>query len=156
MGTHQRPIAGTIVPTLESLPPYNRLLVEAVLYRYRTGIPRRDLPEPLGDLLLGAYSHSADGQRVGCARVCLSRNCPGCRQRIRPELTPPSDQVIGRSKGGLSTKIHAIAHSRDRNPLGFHLTCRPACDARRRRPNKIPTWWRIRCWLTRAPMLPIA
>ena len=109
MGTHQRPIAGTSVPAVESLPPYNRLFVEAVLYRYRAGIPRRDLLERFGDLLLGAYSHSADGQTVGCGSVCLSTNCPGCRQGIRPELTPPSDEVIGRSKGGLSTKIHAIA-----------------------------------------------
>ena len=156
MGTHQRPIAGTIVPAVESLPSYNRLFVEAVLYRYRAGIPRRDLPERFGDVLLGAYSHSADGQRVGCGRVCLSTNCPGCRQRIRPEGTAPSDEVIGRSKGGLSTKIDAIAHSRDRHAFGFHLTPGQACDARRRRPHKIPTWWRIRCLLTRVPMLPIA
>ena len=27
----------------------NRLFVEAVLYRYRAGIPWRDLPEPFGD-----------------------------------------------------------------------------------------------------------
>lgn len=27
----------------------NRLFVEAVLYRYRTGIPWRDLPERFGD-----------------------------------------------------------------------------------------------------------
>ena len=27
----------------------NRLFVEAVLYRYRAGIPWRDLPERLGD-----------------------------------------------------------------------------------------------------------
>ena len=109
MGTDHRPIAGTSVAALESLQPYNRLFVEAVLYRYRAGIPRRDLPEPFGDLLLGAYSHSADGQRVGCGRVCLSTNCPGCRQGIGLELTPPSDEVIGRHKGGLSTKILAIA-----------------------------------------------
>ena len=30
-------------------PRDNRLLVEAVLYRYRAGIPWRDLPERLGD-----------------------------------------------------------------------------------------------------------
>jgi transposase len=28
---------------------YNRLFVEAVLYRYRAGIPWRDLPEKFGD-----------------------------------------------------------------------------------------------------------
>ena len=27
----------------------NRLFIEAVLYRYRSGIPRRDLPERFGD-----------------------------------------------------------------------------------------------------------
>ena len=36
----------------------NRLFVEAVLYRYRSGIPRRDLPERFGDFRLVHMRHS--------------------------------------------------------------------------------------------------
>ena len=36
--------AGTVGPTAD-----NRLFVEGVLYRYRAGIPWRDLPERFGD-----------------------------------------------------------------------------------------------------------
>ena len=36
---------GDVGPTAHD----NRRFVEAVLYRYRTGIPRRDLPEQFGD-----------------------------------------------------------------------------------------------------------
>ena len=41
----------------------NRLFVEAVLYRYRAGIPWRDLPERFGDFRVVPTRHSrwADG-----------------------------------------------------------------------------------------------
>ena len=39
----------------------NRLFVEAVLYRYRAGIPWRDLPERFGDWKQGASRASAAG-----------------------------------------------------------------------------------------------
>ena len=38
----------------------NRLFVEAVLYRYRTGMPWRDLPERFGDWK-NVHTASADG-----------------------------------------------------------------------------------------------
>ena len=38
-----------------------------------------------------------------------------------------SDQAIGRSKGGLSTKIHTTVDALG-NPIGFHLTGGQACD----------------------------
>ena len=37
------------------------------------------------------------------------------------------DQAIGRSKGGLSTKIHTTVDALG-NPTGFHLTAGQACD----------------------------
>ena len=37
----------------------NRLFVEAVLYRYRAGIPWRDLPERFGDFRVHSYSPHA-------------------------------------------------------------------------------------------------
>lgn len=36
-------------------------------------------------------------------------------------------EAIGRSKGGLSTKIHALTDALG-NPIGFHLTQGQACD----------------------------
>jgi len=36
-------------------------------------------------------------------------------------------EAIGRSKGGLSTKIHALIDALG-NPIGFHLTPGQACD----------------------------
>ena len=45
----------------------NRLFVEAVLYRYRTGMPWRDLPERFGD---GTKVHL--GSAVGPKLVCGS------------------------------------------------------------------------------------
>ncbi len=38
-----------------------------------------------------------------------------------------SDQAIGRSKGGLSTKIHATCDALG-NPTGFYLTAGQCCD----------------------------
>jgi transposase len=39
----------------------------------------------------------------------------------------PAQEAIGRSKGGLSTKIHATVDALG-NPLSFHLTPGQACD----------------------------
>ena len=40
----------------------NRLFVEAVLYRYRAGIPWRDLPERFGDPMENSHAIFALGQ----------------------------------------------------------------------------------------------
>ena len=46
----------------------NRLFVDAVLYRYRTGIPWRDLPERYGGLEGDPQSVTVDGARAECSR----------------------------------------------------------------------------------------
>jgi transposase len=46
--------AGTVGPTATD----NRLFVEGVLYRYRAGIPWRDLPERFGDFRVVHIRHS--------------------------------------------------------------------------------------------------
>jgi transposase len=49
----------------------NRRFVEAVLYRYRTGIPWRDLPERFGDWK-NTPSDSAAGPIKGCGNASSS------------------------------------------------------------------------------------
>src|SRR2546425_1880650 len=46
--------------------PDNRLFVEAVLYRYRAGIPWRDLPERFGDwkIVFGRWAKSGVFERI--------------------------------------------------------------------------------------------
>jgi transposase len=59
-------------------PSYNRLFLEAVLYRYRAGIPWRDLPERFGDFRVvhtrfSRWGKSGVWQRVFEALALISR-----------------------------------------------------------------------------------
>jgi transposase len=114
----------------------NRLFVEAVLYRYRAGIPWRDLPERFGDHSLFAVGQERSvekdvrvpGERRG-QRIRHDRQHHRARpsaQCWRPKKVG-EDQAIGRSKGGLSTKIHTLVDALG-NPLGFFLTAGQAHD----------------------------
>jgi transposase len=55
----------------------NRLFVDAVLYRYRTGIPWRDLPERFGDFRVVHLRHSRWSKKGVWKRVLevLSQDC---------------------------------------------------------------------------------
>ena len=118
----------------------NRLFVDAVLYRYRAGIPWRDLPERFGDFRVvhtrfsrwaksgvwERFQAFGDGRRQ---RICDDRQHDRARastQRGRAKKDG-EDQAIGRSKGGLSTKIHATVDALG-NPTSFHLTPGQAHD----------------------------
>ncbi len=50
----------------------NRLFVEAVLYRYRTGMPWRDLPERFGDGSSRCTGGSAVGPKAVSGSGCFS------------------------------------------------------------------------------------
>jgi transposase len=52
----------------------NRLFVEAVLYRYRTGMPWRDLPERFGDGVQVHRRFSRWAKRSELARIAI--RCP--------------------------------------------------------------------------------
>src|SRR3954471_4787296 len=119
----------------------NRLFVDAVLYRYRAGIPWRDLPERFGDgknvhRRFSRWAKSGVWQRVferlagdadneyamiDSTIVRAHQHSAGARKH------PGEDQAIGRSRGGLSTKIHALVDALG-NPVGFHLTGGEAHD----------------------------
>jgi transposase len=119
----------------------NRLFVDAVLDRYRAGIPWRDLPERFGDWnnthrRFSRWAKSGVWQRVferlagdadteyamiDSTIVRAHQHSAGARKQ------PGEDQAIGRSRGGLSTKIHALVDALG-NPIGFHLTGGEAHD----------------------------
>ena len=52
-------------------PADNRLFVEAVLYRYRTGIPWRDLPARFGDWKI-VHQRYVDGRRAAFSNAFSS------------------------------------------------------------------------------------
>jgi transposase len=117
----------------------NRLFIDAVLYRYRTGIPWRDLPEKYGDFrnvhrrfsrwaekgiwakLLSVLTQEADTEYVmiDSTVVRAHQHSAGGRD--------PNQQAIGRSRGGLSTKIHALTDALG-NPTRLLLTPGQAHD----------------------------
>ncbi|MGH8336277.1 MAG: IS5 family transposase [Gammaproteobacteria bacterium] len=119
----------------------NRLFVEAVLYRYRAGIPWRDLPERFGDpikvhsrfsrwaksgvwkKLFEMLAADADNEyaMIDSTIVRAHQHSAGAQKKNG------EDQAIGRSKGGLSTKIHAMVDALG-NPLAFFLTAGQAHD----------------------------
>ncbi|WP_256329528.1 IS5 family transposase [Nitrosomonas sp. Nm33] len=118
----------------------NRLFVEAVIYRYRAGIPWRDLPERFGDWNNIARRHkrwsdsgvwqrvfehlAADADNeyamIDSTIVRAHQHAAGAKGGTRREC-------IGRSKGGLTTKIHATCDALG-NLTGFHLTPGQAHD----------------------------
>jgi len=59
----------------------NRLFVEAVLYRYRAGIPWRDLPERFGDWKQ-MHTRFSRWAKTGGVGADLSASGGRCRQRI--------------------------------------------------------------------------
>ena len=120
----------------------NRLFVEAVLYRYRAGIPWRDLPERFGDFRVVHTQFSRWAKTGVWARVfehlaqdadneyaMIDATIVRAHQHSAGAQKDGEDQAIGRSKGGLSTKIHATVDALG-NPTGIHLTPGQAHDLR--------------------------
>ncbi|WP_425361707.1 IS5 family transposase [Candidatus Tisiphia endosymbiont of Mystacides longicornis] len=113
----------------------NRLFVEAVLYRYRAGIPWRDLPERFGDFRVIHTRHTRWSQKDVWKKVfeLLAQDADNEYSMIDSTIVRAhqhsagakkksvDDQAIGRSKGGLSTKIHATVDALG-NPTAFYLT----------------------------------
>jgi transposase len=99
----------------------NRRFVKAVLYRYRAGIPWRDLPEHFGDWK-NTHRRFRRWAKAGVwARVFRHLAADGNNQYamidstiVQAHHTAPAlskndeNQALGRSRGGLSTKIHAL------------------------------------------------
>ena len=121
----------------------NRLFVEAVLYRYRdAGCPWRDLPERFGDgtkvhLGFSRWAKSGVWERVFQHLAADADNeyamidstiARAHQHSAGAQKKAGEDQAIGaRSRGGLSTKIHALVDALG-NPIGFFLTGGEAHD----------------------------
>jgi transposase len=112
----------------------NRRFVEAVLYRYRTGVPWRDLPADFGDWKnthkrFSRWAKNGRWQDVfehlaldaDNEYAMLDSTIVRAHQHSAGAPQKDDDQAIGRSKGGLSTKIHALVDALG-NPLCFLLT----------------------------------
>ena len=119
----------------------NRLFVDAVLYRYRAGIPWRDLPERFGKFraihtrhmrwsrkgvwkrVFKALAEDADNEyaMIDSTIVRAHQHSAGAKGSSKKK------EGLGRSLGGLSTKIHAICDALG-NALSFYLTPGQASD----------------------------
>jgi len=113
----------------------NRLFVEAVIYRYKAGIPWRDIPERFGDFrvihtrfsrgskkgiwekIFKVLGEEADNEyaMIDSTRIRAHQHSAGAKG------STPLQEDIGRSRGGLSTKIHAVVDALG-NPTRFFLT----------------------------------
>lgn len=119
----------------------NRLFVEAVLYRYRAGIPWRDLPGRFGDPIkvhtrFSRWARSGVWEKVFEVLAADADNeyamidSTIVRAHQHSAGAPKKnggDEAIGRSRGGLSTKIHALVDALG-NPVRFLLTPGQAHD----------------------------
>jgi len=112
----------------------NRRFVDAVIHRYRTGIPWRDLPKSLGDWnnthrrwsrwaktgvwasILAILAIDADNQYAMVDSTIMRAH-----QHSAGAKKAGEDRAIGRSRGGLSTKIHVLVDALG-NPLKTVLT----------------------------------
>ena len=82
----------------------NRLFVEAVLYRYRAGIPWRDLPERFGDFRLVHLRHSRWSRTGVWQRVfeSLAQDADNDYVLIDSTIVKAHQHSAGAKKRGLS------------------------------------------------------
>ncbi|MEU0476367.1 IS5 family transposase [Streptomyces olivaceus] len=131
----------------------HRRTLEAIAWKYRTCSPWRDLPDELGSFqtahkrlirwavdgtwerILAAVLAAADadadiGWTVSVdSTVCRAhQHAAGARKKGRQAEPEPDNHALGRSRGGLSTKVHLASDSRAR-PLALRVTAGQAGDA---------------------------
>ncbi|MGI5262316.1 IS5 family transposase [Streptomyces angustmyceticus] len=131
----------------------HRRTLEAIAWKYRTNSPWRDLPDELGpfqtahkrlvrwavdgtwEIILAAVLAAADADddidwtvSVDSTVVRAHQHAAGARKKGAARSGEPADHALGRSRGGLSTKVHLAADGGAR-PLSFTLTAGQAGDA---------------------------
>ncbi|WP_425357057.1 IS5 family transposase [Streptomyces inhibens] len=130
----------------------HREVIDAIAWKFRTGSQWVHLPEKYGnwrgvynrlrmwavdgtwERVLTALMSQADADEdlnwvvsVDSTIVRAQQHSAGARKK-GPPAGEPHDHALGRSRGGLSTKIHLAADARCR-PLAFVLTAGQAGDA---------------------------
>ncbi|MGW6613225.1 IS5 family transposase [Streptomyces erythrochromogenes] len=131
----------------------HRRTLEAIAWKYRTNSPWRDLPDELGpfqtahkrlirwavdgtwEAILAAVLAAADAAddidwtvSVDSTVVRAHQHAAGARKKGATGAGEPADHALGRSRGGLSTKVHLAADGGAR-PLAFAVTAGQAGDA---------------------------
>jgi transposase len=110
----------------------NRLFIEGVIYRFRSGIPWRDLPERYGDFRVVHKRFSLWSKRGVWERIFKVLSEAGDNEYAMIDSTivrahqhssgakgsDAQSEAIGRSVGGLSTKIHTVVDALG-NPMLF-------------------------------------
>ena len=128
----------------------HRQILNGILFRVRSGVPWRDLPERYGPgrrSTSGSPAGRPTAPGSASRRPCASRpmrlgswtgtprstpawsgptSTPLGPQRGLPPIQASRQQALGRSRGGLTTKLHTICDGRGRN-LATRLT--PGQDA---------------------------
>ncbi|MER6589631.1 MULTISPECIES: IS5 family transposase [Micromonospora] len=160
----------------------HRQVINGILWKLRTGAPWRDLPERFGpwktcherlrrwsadgtwDRTLAAAQVHDDGTPVHGRSALTRRSCGRISMPWHPQkggsstsaATPGAQdgEAIGRSRGGLSTKIHLAVDGRGRplsilltpggagdNPSSWRCSTRSASTSRDRAgPASVPTY----------------
>ncbi|MFF7467580.1 IS5 family transposase [Streptomyces sp. NPDC008092] len=131
----------------------HRRTLEAIAWKYRTCSPWRDLPDELGSFqtahkrlirwamdgtlerILAAVLAAAEGaDDIGWtvsvdSTVCRAhQHAAGARKKGLQDGSEPDDHALGRSRGGLSTKVHLASDGHAR-PLVLRVTAGQAGDA---------------------------
>src|ERR1700730_13008936 len=96
----------------------DRKVMNAIFYVLRTGMPWRDLPERYGPYTT-AYNRFNRWSRRGIWKQIFDTLASTSRGQRRKR--GEKNQAIGISRGGRSTKIHAIVDAKGR-PLNFIVT----------------------------------
>ncbi|MFD9684492.1 IS5 family transposase [Kitasatospora sp. NPDC059088] len=130
----------------------HRRVLEAIAWKYRTGSPWRDLPEELGPfqtahkrllrwaldgtwqrifhtVLAAADAEDEISWTVSVdSTVCRAHQHAAGARKGDHGRGEPADHALGRSRGGLSTKVHLASDAQAR-PLAMVVTAGQAGDA---------------------------
>ena len=130
----------------------HRQVLNGILFRVRSGVPWRDLPERYGPWetvyerfarwqtdgtwarIEAALRTQADGAgeldwdaQIDASVIRAHQHAAGATQRGIAPIQASRQQALGRSRGGLTTKVHTVGDGRGRN-----LATRPHAWAGRR------------------------
>ena len=110
-------------------PRDNQLFVEAVLYRYRAGIPWRDLPDRFADFRVVHLRHSRWSQAGVWKRIfkTLSQDPDNEYVMIDSTIVRAHQHNSGAKRGPRKSKLYTMVDALG-YPTAFHLTPKPAYD----------------------------